>query len=128
MTKVLEFYKCDDCGTVVMVTHSGEGPVMSPGGKPMRLLEEKMQEEGLTEKHVPVIEKTANGIKVKVGSVPHPMIKEHYIQWISVKDGRNFFIHALRPGEPPEAEFPVSDPAVKSIIYCNVHNLWTNKK
>lgn len=128
MTKVLEFYKCDDCRTVVMVTHSGEGPVMSPKGKPLRLLEEKTEEAGLTEKHVPVIEKTANGIKVKVGSVTHPMEKEHYIQWISVKKDRNLYIHALRPGEAPEAEFPVNDTNVKAMIYCNKHDIWTNKK
>ncbi|MBN1194928.1 MAG: desulfoferrodoxin [Methanomicrobiaceae archaeon] len=126
MTKILEFYTCGSCGNVVMITHTGEGE-LTCCDQPMKLLEEKTADAG-KEKHVPVIEKTASGIRVKVGEVPHPMMKEHYIQWISVKKDRNFYIHALRPGEAPEAEFPVQDTNVKSLIYCNVHGLWTNKK
>ncbi|NYT05989.1 MAG: desulfoferrodoxin [Methanomicrobiales archaeon] len=126
MTKILEFYKCETCGNVVMITHTGEGELVCCGA-PMKRLEEKTADMG-KEKHVPVIEKTATGIRVKVGEVPHPMEKEHYIQWISVKKDRNFYIHALRPGEAPQAEFPVSGTDVKSLIYCNVHGLWTNRK
>ncbi|KQC05764.1 MAG: desulfoferrodoxin [Methanoculleus sp. SDB] len=126
MTKILEFYMCGTCGNVVMITHTGEG-TLTCCDQPMKLLEEKTADAG-KEKHVPVVEKTASGIRVKVGEVPHPMMKEHYIQWISVKKDRNFYIHALRPGEAPEAEFPVQDTDVKSLIYCNVHGLWTNKK
>jgi superoxide reductase len=126
MTQILQFYKCDECGNVVMVTHTGEGELVCCGQN-MRLLEEKSADAG-KEKHVPVIEKTASGIKVRVGAVAHPMEEKHYIQWISVKHDRNFYIHALRPGEVPEAEFPINDTNVKSLIYCNVHELWTNQK
>lgn len=127
MTKILEFYKCNECGNIAMITHTGSGEMVCCGNT-MEKLEEKTAEEGLTEKHVPVIEKTGNGIRVRVGSIEHPMQKEHYIQWISVKKDRDFYIHALRPGEKPEAEFPVDDTGVKSLIYCNVHGLWTNMK
>ena len=127
MVKVLDFYKCDDCKVVLMATHSGPCEKISCDAHELRKLPEKKAEQELAEKHVPVVEKTANGIKVKVGSVPHPMLKEHYIQWISVKQGRNLYIHALRPGEAPEAEFPINDTNVKALIYCNVHDLWTNK-
>lgn len=127
MVKVLDFYKCDDCKVVLMATHSGQCEKISCDGHELRKLPEKTKAQELAEKHVPVVEKTANGIKVKVGSVPHPMLKEHYIQWISVKQGRNLYIHALRPGEPPEAEFPINDTGVKALIYCNVHDLWTDK-
>jgi superoxide reductase len=126
LTKILEFYKCDECGNITMITHTGEGD-LTCCGQMMKKLEEKTADAG-KEKHVPVIEKTANGIQVKVGEVPHPMEKEHYIQWISVKRGRDFYIHALRPGEIPEANFPISNVDVKSLIFCNVHGLWTNGK
>ena len=125
-TKILEFYKCDHCGNIVMVTHTGEGELVCCG-EPMKKLEEQTADYR-TEKHVPIIEKTPKGIKVKVGSVPHPMVKEHYIQWISVKQGRNFYIHPLRPGEAPEAEFPVDDVDVKAMEFCNVHGIWVNRK
>jgi superoxide reductase len=126
MTKILEFYKCGECGNIVMITHTGEGE-LTCCGQAMKKLEEKTADAG-KEKHVPVTEATATGMKVKVGEVPHPMEKEHYIQWISVKKGRNFYIHALRPGEAPEAEFPVENTGdVKSLIFCNVHGLWTNR-
>lgn len=126
MTRILEFYKCEECGNVVMVTHTGADNLVCCGNS-MQKLEEKTEDAG-KEKHVPVIEKIATGIRVKVGAVPHPMEKEHYIQWISVKQDRNFYIHALKPGEAPEAEFPVQATDVKSLIFCNVHGLWTNRK
>lgn len=126
MTKILEFYKCEKCGNIVMVTHTGDGQLVCCG-EPMKKLEEQTAD-FKTEKHVPIIEKVPGGIRVKVGSVPHPMIKEHYIQWISVKKDRNFHIHALRPGEAPEAIFPVDDVNVKAMEFCNVHGLWTNRK
>ena len=127
MVKVLDFYKCDDCKVVLMATHSGQCETVSCDGHVFRKLQEKTKAQELAEKHVPVVEKTAKGIRVKVGSVPHPMQKEHYIQWISVKQGRNLYIHALKPGEAPEAEFPINDTDVKALIYCNVHDLWTDK-
>lgn len=126
MTKILEFYKCNTCGNIAMITHTGDGELVCCGTA-MEKLTEKTAEEGLSEKHVPVVEKTGTGIRVRVGSVEHPMQKEHYIQWISVKQGRDFHIHALRPGEKPVAEFPAGDAEPKSLIYCNVHGLWTNR-
>jgi len=126
MTGILQFWKCEKCGNVVMITHTGADRLVCCD-QPMELLPEQTDETGLGEKHVPVIEKTADGIRVKVGSVTHPMLKEHYIQWISVKDGRNFYIHAPRPGEAPEAVFPIENTDVKSLIFCNVHGLWANR-
>jgi len=125
MTKLKEIYKCNVCGNIVEVLHTGAGQLVCCG-KPMELLKEKTQDEGL-EKHVPVIEKTDKGFKVKVGSVSHPMEKDHYIEWISVivgeKEGRKF----LSPDQPAEAEFflPVNDiKKVKPKAYCNLHGLW----
>lgn len=125
MTKLKEIYKCNVCGNVVEVLHTGAGELVCCG-QPMELLKEKSKEEGL-EKHAPVIEKTPSGFKIKVGSILHPMEEAHYIEWISVlvgdKEGRKF----LQPGQPPEAEFflKVEDiKEVKARTYCNVHGLW----
>jgi len=125
MTEKLQVYKCEICGNIVEVLHEGAGELVCCG-QPMNLMEEKIEDEG-KEKHVPVVEKTAQGIKVKVGSVPHPMEEKHYIEWIevAVKDGvtRKF----LKPGESPEADFEVEG-EVCIREYCNVHGLWTKKE
>jgi len=60
----------------------------------------KNQDEGL-EKHVPVIEKTEKGVKVKVGSVPHPMEEAHYIEWIEILVDGKVYRKFLKPGDAP---------------------------
>ena len=102
--------------------HAGDGDLVCCG-EPMKLLKENTVDAAV-EKHVPVIEKTANGYKVTVGSVPHPMLDEHYIEWIALcADGvthRAF----LKPGDTPEAEFCVSATVVTAHELCNLHGTW----
>jgi superoxide reductase len=89
----------------------------------MELLKEKTEDAGL-EKHVPVIEKTETGLKVKVGSVPHPMEEKHYIEWIEViADGR-VYRKFLKPGDKPEAEFELKAGKIWAREYCIIHGLW----
>jgi superoxide reductase len=123
MAKVREIYKCDICGNIVEVIHGGAGELVCCG-EPMKLMEEKTEDSSV-EKHVPYIEKTENGILVKVGqNQDHPMLEEHYIEWIQViADGvshRKF----LHPGEKPQAEFGIKADTIKAREYCNVHGLW----
>jgi superoxide reductase len=125
MTKLFDVYKCDVCGNIVKVVHASGGTLVCCG-QPMVLQQEKTADAG-KEKHVPVVEKTAKGIIVKIGSIPHPMEDKHYIEWVEVKSGENLYIKGFKPGEKPEAEFCISDANVKARIYCNVHGLWTNK-
>ncbi|MFA5926540.1 MAG: desulfoferrodoxin [Parcubacteria group bacterium] len=124
MTEINQIYKCAKCGNIVEVLHVGAGELVCCG-EPMELLKEKHEEEGFTEKHVPVIEKTEKGYKVKIGSVPHPMEEAHYIEWIEliVPDGRNCR-KFLKPGETPEAEFTTQAENVRAREYCNIHGLW----
>jgi superoxide reductase len=76
------------------------------------------------EKHVPVVERTASGILVKVGSVPHPMEEKHYIEWIEViAEGKVMRAH-LKPGMKPEAEFPCKADVFTVRELCNIHGLW----
>ena len=123
MTARLEIYRCLVCGNIVEVLHTGKGhPVCC--GQPMQLQEENTVD-AAQEKHVPVLEKTARGIKVKVGSVPHPMTEEHYIEWVEVVNGPYVNRKELKPGQAPEAEFYVSEqPGLVVREYCNLHGLW----
>jgi superoxide reductase len=122
MTERMQVYKCGICGNIVEVMHSGPGELVCCG-KPMTLLQE-LTADAATEKHVPVIEKTANGYKVKVGSVPHPMIDAHFIEWIELSADGAVFRKYLKPGEPAEAFFAVSAGKVSAREYCSVHSLW----
>jgi superoxide reductase len=125
MTKLFEVYKCEVCGNITKVVHASAGTLVCCD-KPMVLQLEKTADAG-KEKHVPVVEKSANGILVKVGSIPHPMEEKHYIEWVEVRHGDKLYIRGFRPGEKPEAEFCVPATDVKVREYCSVHGLWTNR-
>ncbi len=122
MAKKLEIYKCAVCGNIVEVIHGGIGELVCCG-KPMELLDEKTAD-AATEKHIPVIEKIDGGYKVKVGSVPHPMQEEHYIEWIELLADGKAYRQFLSAGDAPEAIFNVEADSVGAREYCNVHGLW----
>jgi superoxide reductase len=126
MTKKLQVYKCEVCGNIVEVLHEGVGELVCCD-QPMKLMEEQTEEQG-KEKHVPVVEKTDKGIKVKIGSVPHPMEEKHYIEWVAVHTDKETFRKFLKPGEKPEADFEITEKVLKAKEYCNVHGLWSTKK
>lgn len=122
MTKLGEVYKCNVCGNIVEVVHAGEGELVCCK-KPMELMKENTVDAS-KEKHVPVIEKTDGSVKVKIGSVPHPMEEKHYIEWIELMaDGRSYR-KFLNPGDAPEAEFEIKATDIKARAYCNIHGLW----
>ena len=125
MAKKLEIYKCSVCGNIVEVLHGGVGELVCCG-KPMENLAAKTADEG-KEKHVPVIEKVDGGIKVKVGSVPHPMEEKHYIEWIEILANGKAYRQFLNPGDVPEAVFNVEASTVTAREHCNVHGLWEGK-
>ena len=122
MTEKNQVYKCNVCGNMVGILHAGAGELVCCG-QPMQLLKEGAVD-AATEKHVPVIEKTENGYKVKVGEVTHPMEDAHYIEWIElVADGVSYR-KFLNPGEAPEVEFCIDANQVTAREYCNLHGLW----
>jgi len=124
MTQLKQIYKCEVCGNIVEILHTGKESLVCCG-EPMTLLEEKNKDEGL-EKHVPVIEKTDKGILVKIGSVPHPMEEKHYIEWIEIIADSKYCRKFLRPGDKPEAEFEVKAENIIVREHCNIHGLWTS--
>ena len=125
MAEKLEVYKCAVCGNIVEVLHGGAGELVCCG-KPMEKLVAKTADEG-REKHVPVIEKTEDGVKVKVGSVPHPMEDNHYIEWIEVIADGKAYRQFLNPGDVPEAEFAVEAAQISAREHCNKHGMWEGR-
>ena len=125
MTEIRQIYKCNICGNIVEVVHTGVGQLVCCG-QPMGLLTEKTVDIGL-EKHVPVIEKVGNKVGVKVGSVPHPMEQKHYIEWIEIIANGKTCRKFLKPGEKPEAEFETTAEEIEAREYCNIHGLWKTK-
>jgi superoxide reductase len=117
-----QLYKCDVCGNIVEVNHVGGGTLVCCG-QPMRLLGENTVD-AAKEKHVPVVEKTAGGFLVKVGSVAHPMEEKHWIQWIEVLADDRLYRQHLKPGAKPEALFPIQADQVAARAYCNLHGHW----
>jgi len=122
MTEKLEIYKCDVCGNIVEVLHGAGGELVCCG-EPMKLFKENTVD-AAKEKHVPVVEKTAEGFNVKVGSVAHPMEEKHYIEWVEVIVDGKAYRQFLNPGEAPEATFAISADQVTAREYCNLHGLW----
>ena len=123
MAERLQVYKCDLCGNIVEVVHGGGGELVCCG-QPMNLLVENTTDAAV-EKHVPVVEELEHGIKVTVGSVPHPMGDDHYIEWIEVVAGGRSYTEYLSPGSAPEAIFCVKAAEVTMVReYCNLHGHW----
>ncbi len=122
MTKLNQVFKCSVCGNVVETVHSGAG-VLVCCNKNMNLMLEN-EVDASTEKHVPIIKKTENGVKVVVGSVEHPMDENHFIEWIEIIANGIVFRKFLKPGEKPEAEFCVIAKNIEARAYCNLHGLW----
>ena len=104
------------------VIHAGKGELVCCG-KPMKLYVENTFDAAI-EKHVPVVEKTGNGFKVKVGSAAHPMEEDHYIEWIEVIADGISYRKFLSPGSQPEAEFCIDADSITAREYCNLHGLW----
>ena len=125
MTELKQIYKCDVCGNIVEILNAGVGELVCCN-KPMRLITEKTKDLD-QEKHVPIIEKTEKGFLVKIGSIQHPMEKEHYIQWIELIEDGIVYRKELLPGDKPVAEFQVIAEDVFAREFCNLHELWVAK-
>jgi superoxide reductase len=121
MTELLQIYKCEVCGNIIEMIHTGQGELVCCG-QPMKLFSANTVD-AAKEKHVPVKEAIHGGLKVKVGSVAHPMEEKHYIEWIEIVADGKAYRQFLKPGEAPEAFFPVSG-EFTAREYCNLHGLW----
>ena len=120
----MKFYRCDHCGNIVTFVHSAGVPVMCCGQKMTELVPGTT--DGAAEKHVPVVHVEGNQVRVQVGSVEHPMLEEHHIEFIAIETKQGSQVKYLKPGEKPQAVFALAegDQLVAAYEYCNLHGLW----
>ena len=120
----MKFYICEHCGNIVTFLQSSGVPVMCCGQKMTELVPDST--DAAQEKHVPVVTVEGSMVDVKVGSAPHPMIPEHYIQWVALETTEGCQIKYQDPGQAPEVKFALApgDRVKAAYAYCNLHGLW----
>ncbi len=129
MTEKLQLYKCNICGNVVEIINEGYGSLVCCS-LPMELLEEKTADEQIQEKHVPIVTMEGDNKTIRVGTIPHPMEKEHYIVFIEAISPDKKYIKRkyLVPNDEPKLDlkshFKDSDFIAREL--CNIHGLWSS--
>lgn len=128
MAEKMEVYKCEICGNVIEILHGGKGQLVCCA-QPMKKMEEQTAD-WKNEKHVPVVNQDGTEIKVEVGSTPHPMEEEHYIEWIEIStDSGRVYKKFLAPGSEPGTHFLLCEECDEGLVsreFCNIHGLWSN--
>jgi superoxide reductase len=122
MKENTRFYICPICGNVIGLI-DGHINHINCCGKPMQLLEANTTD-AAQEKHVPAVRVEGNEVIVRIGSVDHPMVEEHFIQFVIVETENGFQVKYLEPNNEPEARFVVNEKVVAVYEYCNLHGLW----
>ena len=123
MSENQKFFICRHCGNIVGLIQEAGVPMICCGEKMEELVPNTV--DAAQEKHVPVVTVDGNTVKVEIGSVEHPMVDEHYIQWIYLQTEKGGQRKSLKPGDKPSATFAlVDDKAVAAFEYCNLHGLW----
>jgi len=121
----MKFYKCEKCGKILEEVQESKCEMLQCCNQAMTIMTANTSD-GAMEKHVPVIEQNGNIVTVTVGSVEHPMLPEHFIQWIVLETETGNQRKELKPGEKPQAVFALTDgdKVVAAYEYCNLHGLW----
>lgn len=116
--------KCKECGKMVLELKGSQCPTKCCGEPMVELVPNTT--DGALEKHVPVIEQDGNKVTVRVGSVAHPMLEAHYIEFIILETTKSAYLKTLNPGEEPVAEFLLAEDedVVAAYEYCNLHGYW----
>lgn len=119
-----KYYKCSVCGKIIAVVKDTPVPVMCCGKKMEEIIPGTV--DAAVEKHVPVYKQDGDKIYVTVGEVEHPMLEEHYIEWIAVQTDAGVYRKALKPGYEPKACFALccGEKLEAVYAYCNLHGLW----
>ena len=124
---MVKFYLCETCKNIITKIVDSKVPVVCCG-KPMKELVPGAMD-GALEKHVPAVTVDGKVVKVQIGEVIHPMLAEHYIQFIALETKSGVQIKYLKAGDEPKAEFVLAggDEAVAVYEYCNLHGLWVKE-
>lgn len=119
----VKFLICKHCGNLIQVIHDAKVPMLCCGEKMVELIPNTVDASG--EKHLPAVAMDGNVCKVSVGTVAHPMLPEHHIQWVYLQTELGGQMQYLNPGDAPEVSFVLgSDKPVVVYAYCNLHGLW----
>lgn len=120
----MKFYKCLHCGNIVEMIEDKNVPLFCCDEKMMELIPGSI--DGAKEKHIPVIKEDDGLVTINVGEIDHPMLPEHYIEWIIVHTDRGIYRKHLKPNDKPEAKFALleNEIVLSSYAYCNLHGLW----
>lgn len=121
---MVKYYICERCGNIIEMVKDKGVPVMCCGQKMKELVPGTT--DAAQEKHVPVYKVEDGKVTVTVGSVEHPMLDNHYIEWITVETTQGVLRKTLKPGEKPQAVFALSEgeEVLGVYAYCNLHSLW----
>lgn len=119
-----KFFICERCGNIIEMVRPSGVPVVCCGEKMKQLI--PGESGGAAEKHIPVYEVKGNKVYVTVGAVNHPMLPEHYIQWIALQTKAGTQKKFLKPGDAPKACFEICEgDEVEAVYeYCNIHRLF----
>lgn len=119
----IRFFKCMHCGNIVGVIHNTGVPMMCCGEEMTELVPGTV--DASREKHVPVVTLAGNTVKVSIGEAEHPMVEDHFIQWVYLQTDRGGQRKCLRPNEKPQVTFALCDEKPLAVYeYCNLHGLW----
>ena len=120
----MKFYICENCKKIVYKVVDQGCPLMCCGQELKEL--QAGVTDAATEKHVPVYEVSGDTVSAAVGSVAHPMLEKHFIQFIALETNQGVQIKNLKPEEEPKAQFRLAEGEEVSAVYeyCNLHGLW----
>lgn len=120
----MKFYKCEGCGKIAVLFRESACPTKCCGEPMVEVVPGTV--DAAREKHIPDVAVEGNLVKVKVGSVEHPMLDAHYIEWIILETNQGFQKKDLKPGMKPEAVFMLAEGEEPKAAYeyCNLHGLW----
>jgi len=120
----MKFFVCEHCGNIVAYVKSSGAQVVCCGSAMKEL--KANSTDAATEKHVPVWKQEGNVVTVEVGSAAHPMLDNHYIEWVAIQTEQGNQRKALKPGDEPKVEFALveGDKVEAVYAYCNLHGLW----
>ena len=121
--KKLRFYICPHCGNIVEMVHDAGVKPFCCGQRMDELLPNTVEASG--EKHIPAVNIRDGVVEVNVGSVEHPMLDAHWIEWVALLTDKGVYRKQLKPGEAPKVKFaPEGEKPEAVYAYCNLHGLW----
>ena len=126
VTEQFGIYKCLHCGNVVKVLHPAAGELICCSSAMRHMRENTV--DAAQEKHLPQLSRTESSLTAQVGSIPHPMEEQHYIEWIELLEEGRLCRQLLAPGQAPRASFSDAQPPAAVREFCNLHGLWRTQE